>query len=185
MVGLVNAMAEHGHDAIAYLNDPLPGDHFPLHFVNNLDWECRDEDTRLKLLRAAMRGWKERAFGSPGPEEQFAGPAFTALFGRHWSLLPREEARSVLLDLYQSALDVKAEPHRFALTDNPADPDLNSETELRLFQLMPALHSLEPELVQKILKDHPQLAAVATRFPMGMQSVKKGVASSIPPAMTP
>jgi hypothetical protein len=38
VVGLVNAMAEHGHvdDALAYLNDPLPGDCFPLHVVNNL-----------------------------------------------------------------------------------------------------------------------------------------------------
>jgi hypothetical protein len=37
VIGLVNVMAQHGHinDAITYLRDPLPGDRFPLHFVNN------------------------------------------------------------------------------------------------------------------------------------------------------
>jgi hypothetical protein len=55
VIGLVNAMAEHGHleDAIAYLSDPLPGDRFPLHFLGNLDRECRDDHTCLKLLRLA------------------------------------------------------------------------------------------------------------------------------------
>ena len=42
VVGLVNVMAEHGHigDAIEYLSDPLPGDRFPLSFVNDLEGEC-------------------------------------------------------------------------------------------------------------------------------------------------
>ena len=176
VIGLVNAMAQHGHvdDAIAYLNDPLPGDRFPLSFVNNLARECHDDETRLKLLRVAARGWKERASSGPGPEEHFAGPAFTAFFGRHWSLLPQEEARPILRDVFHWALEVKTEPHRFPLTEDPADPELASENEHLLFQLMPALQSLEPELARIVLKDHPQLAAAAKRFPMGMQSVHEG-----------
>jgi hypothetical protein len=176
VIGLVNAMAGHGHvdDAIAYLNDPLPGDRFPLSFVNNLAGECRDDETRLKLLRVAARAWKERASSGPGLEEHFAGPAFTAFFGRHWSLLPQEEARPILRDVFHWALEVKTEPHRFPLTEDPADPELASENEHLLFQLVPALQSLEPELARIVLKDHPQLAAAAKRFPMGMQSVHEG-----------
>src|ERR1017187_8639444 len=49
---LVNVMAQHGHldDAITYLREPLPGDRFPLHLVNNLEQECHDDETRRKLL---------------------------------------------------------------------------------------------------------------------------------------
>ncbi len=78
-------------------------------------------------------------------------------------------------DLVQWTLKEKTEPGRFPLTENPADPELASETELRLFQLMPAVHDVEPELTQRLLKDHPQLAAAAKRFPMGMQSVQEVV----------
>jgi hypothetical protein len=71
----------------------------------------------------------------------------------------------------QWILEEKTEAGGFPLTENPADPYLASETEFRLFQLMPALQHLESALTQRILKDHPQLAAAAKRFPMGMQSV--------------
>lgn len=175
VVGLINAMAQHGHvdDAIEYLSDPLPGDGFPLHFVNNLAGECRDDETRLKLLRLAMRAWKERGIAGSIPEERFAEPAFIAFFGRHWSLLPQTEARPVLNEILQWALEKKTEPISFplTLTENPVDPHLTSETELRLFQLMPALRSLEPDFAQRVLTDRPQLAVAVKRFPMGMQSV--------------
>lgn len=35
----------------------LPGDRFSLSLVNNVAKECRDDDTRLKLLRAVIRAW--------------------------------------------------------------------------------------------------------------------------------
>ncbi len=71
VVSLVNVMAGHGHigDAIAYLNDPLPGDRFPLHFVNNLERECTDDETRRKLLELAIREWRNPAPREAGPEE--------------------------------------------------------------------------------------------------------------------
>lgn len=174
VVGLVNAMAQHGHakEAVAYLNNPLPGDRFPLDFVNNLARECHDNTTRLGLLRGAARAWKER--GSSGGtyyEESFADRAFNALFGRYWGLLPEEEARPVLRELLQWSLDVKCEPRRFPLTEDPADPELASENELMAFELIPALQALEPELARSVFRDHPQLATAAKRFPLGMVSV--------------
>jgi hypothetical protein len=76
VVSLVNVMAQHGHidDAITYLRDPLPGDRFPLHFVNHLERECHDDENRRKLLELAIREWRNRAPREEGPEEQFAGP---------------------------------------------------------------------------------------------------------------
>ncbi len=174
VVGLVNAMAQHGHldDALIYLNDPLPGDRFPLHYVNNLERECRDDATRLKLLELSIREWRNPARGDAGPGERFAVSAFAGFFGRYWNLLLREVATPVLTELVRWALDVKSEPRRFPLTENPDDPDL-AENERLLFGLMPALLELDPDLAHSTLESHPQLAAAVKRFPRGMESVWK------------
>src|SRR5580692_11046647 len=57
VVGLANAMAEHGHirELLAYFDDPPRGECFPLHFVGNLSRECQDDETRLKLLRLSAQ----------------------------------------------------------------------------------------------------------------------------------
>ena len=52
-------------------------------------------------------------------------------FGRDWSLLPQKRPRPVLRDCFEWALGEKTEPRRYPLTENPADPELASETELR------------------------------------------------------
>lgn len=176
VVGLINAMAGHGHvnEAIAYLSAPLPGDLFPLDFVNNLAQECRDDETRLRLLRAAIHAWKNRAPASADRNKAFTGLAFTMFVGRYWKLLPSEEATDVLRGLVQSALDMKSDPRSFPLTDDPAAPALHSQTEYLLFQLVPAVEFLEPDLARSILENHPQIAAAMKRFPLGMQSVYEG-----------
>jgi hypothetical protein len=176
VVGLVNVMAEHGHmgDAIAYLRDPLPGDRFPLHFVNNLERGCRDDATRRKLLELAIREWRNPAPREAGPEEQFAGMSFTALFGRYWNLLPREVATPVLKELVAWALDVKSEPREYTLTENPEDPKLGSEQEFLLFRLISAMQHLDLDLARSVLEGHPQIAAAVKRFPLGMVSVWDG-----------
>lgn len=113
VVGLVNAMAQHGHigDAITYLNDPLPGDRFPLHFVTNLAGECRDDETRLKLLQAAIRSWREHPPDAAG-HEPFAGPSFVGFFARSGHLLPREEASQVLTEIVEWTRKAPAETRR-------------------------------------------------------------------------
>lgn len=176
VVSLVNVMAEHGHiaDAIAYLSDPLPGDRFPLHFVNNLESGCRDDETRRKLLELAIREWRNPAPREAGPQEQFAGMSFAHLFGRYWNLLPSEAATPVLRDLVARALDVKPEPREYTLTENPQDPKLASGREFELFKLVPAMRRLDPELARSVLESHPQIVAALKRFPLGMQSVRDG-----------
>jgi hypothetical protein len=176
VVSLVNVMAQHGHldDAITYLREPLPGDRFPLHLVNDLDRECHDDETRRQLLELAIREWRNPAPRSAGPEERFAGMSFTALFGRYWNLLPREVAAAVLRELVDWALDMKSEPTEYTLTENLENPKLGSEQEFQLFRLIPALQHLEPDLAHSLLEARPQLAAAVKRFPLGMRSVWDG-----------
>jgi hypothetical protein len=175
VVSLVNVMAQHGHinDAFAYLSDPLPGDRFPLSFVNNLERECPDDEARRKLLELAVREWRNPS-PREGPEERFAGQSFAALFGRYWNLLPREVATPVSRELVDWALDMKSEPREHSLTENPEDPKLRSEQEFQLFRLIPALQHLEPDLAHSLLEARPQLAAAVKRFPLGMRSVWDG-----------
>jgi hypothetical protein len=96
------------------------------------------------------------------------------LFGRHWNLLPREVATSVLRELVDWALDMKLEPREHTLTENPQDPKLASGQEFELFKLVPALESLDPDLARSLLDARPQLAAAVKRFPLGMRSVWDG-----------
>jgi hypothetical protein len=172
VISLVNVLAQHGHieEAIEYLRDPLPGDRFPLHFVGNLVAECHDDETRRRLLELAMREWRNPA-PRQGPDERFAGTAFSGIFGRYWNLLPAEAARPVLIELADWVLRVKREPREYALTENPADPKLASEQDFELFKLVPALQQLEPDLARSILEVHPRLAEALKRFPLGMRSV--------------
>ncbi len=172
VIALVNTMAQHGHldDAIACLSDPLPGDRFPLHFVNNLEQECRNDESRRKLLELAVAEWRNPEPRSAGPEEH-AASSFTAFFGRYWSLLPREVAIPVLRELVDRALGMKSEPMVYTLTH---DAMLASEQEFELFRLFPACQHLEPDLAKSLLKGRPQLAAAVKRFPLGMQSVREG-----------
>jgi hypothetical protein len=176
VVSLVNVMVQHGHlgDAIAYLSDPLPGDRFPLHFVNNLAAECHDDDTRRKLLELAIHEWRNPAPRDRGPEEHFAGRAFTGFFGRYWNLLPREMAAPLLRELVDRVLDMKSELREHTLTQNPEDPKLSSDQEFQLFILIPALQHLEPDLARSVLEARTQLAAAVKRFPLGMRSVWEG-----------
>jgi hypothetical protein len=171
VISLVNVMAGHGHigDAIGYLNDPLPGDRFPLDFVNNLQQECPDDESRRTLLELAVREWRNPT-PREGPDKQFAARSFTALFGRYWNLLPREVAIHVLREVVDWTLFMKSEAREYTFA-GPEDPTLASEQEFQLFTLIPALQHLEPDLAHSLLETRPQLAAAVKRFPLGMRSV--------------
>ncbi|HVW08541.1 MAG TPA: hypothetical protein VHC90_08165 [Bryobacteraceae bacterium] len=176
VIVLVNNLAQHGHvaDAVAYLRNPLPGDRFPLHFVNNLERECRDDETRRALLELAIDEWKKPAAREPGPEQRFAVTSFAGLFSGLWNLLPREAAAPVARELAGAALRMQPERREYPLTENPDDPRLASDQELELFRLIPALQDLAPDLARSILEAHPGLAAAINRFPLGMRSVWDG-----------
>ena len=104
----------------------LHGDRFSLSFVNNVAKEGRDDDTRLKLLRAVIRRWRDNAPSGSG-HERFDGISFVGFIARHWNLLPREKASRILKEIVQWILGaVQTEPRRFPITGNPEDPELPS-----------------------------------------------------------
>jgi hypothetical protein len=173
VVRLVNNMATHGHvaDAIAYLNDPLPGDRFPLYMVNNYARECRDDATRLDLLRCAIRAWRVPIRVDFGLGE-FGQEAFAGFFARNWNLLPREEAGTTIHEIVKWILRVADSPAwRKRITGDPNDPEFTSKYQYLLFQILPALRRLDPDLTNSLSERNPQFAIAAARFPFGMESV--------------
>ncbi len=169
VVGLANAMAQHGHirDLLAYFDDPPAGERFPLDFVGNLSRECPDDETRLKLLRLSARAFRKQDQDDSDPHER---RAFGGIFACHWHLLSPGEARSLLLEIVHAMLKQQTESHRFPLTGDPGEPELTEQEHL-MFRLLPAMQSLEPDLPQSLFQEHPQLAAAAQRYPNGMQSI--------------
>jgi hypothetical protein len=169
VVGLANAMAQHGHirDLLAYFDDPLPGERFPLYFVGNLSRECPDDETRLKLLRLSAQAFRNQDQDDSHPHERHA---FDNIFARYWHLLPVSEARPLLLEIVHAVFKQQAESHKYPLTRDPGEPELTEQEHL-MFGLLPAIQSLEPDLSQSLFPKHPQLAAAAQRHPKGMQSI--------------
>lgn len=173
VVGMVNAMAQHGHirDVLAYFEGPLPGDRFPLDFVGNLSRECRDDKTRLGLLSLAVREWKKGDWKNAHPGEGRPAQSFVFLFAHYWRLLPEEEARLLLREAIQWVREAPTEDYKFHLTNHPASPELTSNEHL-LFLLLPAAQSLDPDLPASLFATCPQLDAAAKRWPKGMESVR-------------
>jgi hypothetical protein len=169
IVGLANAMAEHGHirDLLAYFDDPPPRERFPLYFVGNLSRECPDDESRLKLLRLSAQAFGNQDQDDSHPQEM---QAFVRVFARYWHLLPPGEARPLLLEIVQTVIKQEAGSHRSPLVRDPGEPELTEQEHL-LFCLLPALQSLEPDLPQSLFPKHPQLAEAARRYPNGMQSI--------------
>ena len=169
IVGLANAMAEHGHirDLLAYFDDPPPGERFPLYFVANLSRECPDDEARLKLLRLSAQAFRNEDQDDSHAHERHA---FGLTFARYWHLLPAGEALPLLLEIVHVVLKQEAESNKIPLMIDPGLPEL-TEQEHILFCLLPAMRSLEPDLSQSLFPKHPQLAEAARRYPNGMQSI--------------
>jgi hypothetical protein len=174
LIRLVNVMATHGYAAetVAYLSDPLHGQRFPLDFVNNIERECKDDDTHRDLLRAAIRAWRDPARASFG-HFGFGREAFATFFTRSWELLPREEALAVLGEIVQWIGEVRDDrSRRRPITGKPGDPEFTAENQYLLFQILPALQRLDPALIDALCEKYPEFAVAAQRFPMGYESVQ-------------
>jgi hypothetical protein len=79
--------------------DPLPGDRFPLDWVNNFAAAGKYDATRSDLLRCATHAWREPEQGRSRLRHRLRGQAIVSLFVRNWRLLPHEEAVSTLHEI--------------------------------------------------------------------------------------
>ncbi|MBZ5582219.1 MAG: hypothetical protein LAQ30_08455 [Acidobacteriia bacterium] len=155
---IVRVMIEHGRveAAVAYLMADLPEGDYPYLVVVSALQRCAEGETRLRVLRGAIRAWRR------APD---AG--FLRLFSQYWTLLPEEEARGLLRAIVEVTLRERDMP---GFNGGVFDVAFRSTRQYRLFEVLNVLRRLEPELADSLVAQQPELAAAAERFPEGMES---------------
>lgn len=169
---LVATMVAQGHVDAAYayvLNSDDAA--FPFVGLTNLMHVLKKEEDRVAVLRRAAQAW----LNSPtDPREDFfwrmRRDHFIRLFQWRWALLPAAEAREIAREIVRSALD---EPDHSMKFDYGEGPVISSKREYSIFEIFHVLQHLDPPLADSLIADHPQLAAIIVRYPIGLETVMK------------
>jgi hypothetical protein len=104
------------------------------------------------------------------------------LFSRQWHLLPRDEAIVLTQEIVASILrDSDKTTHARILEEQNA-VIFRSGQAFELLLILNVVRKLIPDLLDSLLQTHDQLAAGATRFPLGLESV---MAEPPPPNASP
>jgi uncharacterized protein (TIGR03435 family) len=163
-------MLSHGHvaEAVHYLSDPASVEDYPFDAARQAMGRSTDEATRLRVLRGAI-GAVRHQMASGQPAELFRRLArFSRIFTDWWRLLPVDEAAEVVRDLVREIL---AEPDG-PISAGVDDVRFSSIREHHLFQILSPLRHLDPALTDSLIREHPQLASAAARYPYGQESIK-------------
>lgn len=157
----VQVMLDHGHvvEAVEFMSEPeLTGVH-PFGMID-VAMSKASESSQLRIMRAAVQAWR----GSRSDE-------FFRVFQRHWTVLPADEARSVVRELLAFVLSEPERQVQATVMMELGGVEFTSEQAWRIFQVLNALRRLEPELTDSLIASREQLVMGAARFPFGFDSV--------------
>ena len=164
-------MMSHGHvaEAVDYLSAPNVSGDYPFDAALQAIGRSKDDGMRLRILRGALAAMRFQ-IQTVGIAHFFRGMS-TQIFNRWYGLLPAEEAAAVVRDLVHWILGQPDE----SIHASAQDVRLSSTHAHRLFQILGPLQRLDPQLAQSLVKEHPQLAAAAARYPYGQESIEAAV----------
>jgi hypothetical protein len=159
---LIQIMLSHGHtdEAASFFLNYENASSFPFVYIGNVLAQTSDPERRLQLVRAAVKAWRA------DPEREFLW-----VLRAHWTVLPEDEARSILHEFVQSALTNQDSP--MSATYDEGKLTFTSFREYELFEVLHILRRLDPSLAEKLLSTHPQLAAGAARYPYGLETMQE------------
>ena len=163
---LARTMLDHGFiDRAADYVLAYQGDSgsFPFGVTGMLLYRLNDDGQKARLMRHAVQAWR----ASAEPHSLFL-PAFQ----QNWKVLPAGEARDVLHEIVRQTLE-NPEFSSQGTYDQEGKVRIDSGRENTFFQLLHVLRRLDPDLTERLIADHGQLAAAAIRFPNGMESVQQ------------
>ncbi len=167
-------MLSHGNlaEAVQYLSEPDTAEEYPFDAALEAIGRSEDDVTRLRILRSAIAAMR-RATESDRAAGIFQGRArISQLFTQWWRLLPAEEATEIVRDLARWILAQPDQPIRASAND----VRFSSTREHHLFEILGPLQRLDPQLAQSLIREHPQLAAAAARYPYGHESLWEAAA---------
>ena len=161
-------MLSHGYvaEAVRYLSDPASAEDYPFDAARQAMARASDDAARLQLLRNAISVMRRQL--ASGPARSLHGPArFPSMFTRWWRLLPVDEATEVVRDLVRAIL---AEPDG-PISASVDDVRFSTRREHEVFQILGPLRHLDPQLADSLIREYPQLAVAAARYPYGPESM--------------
>jgi hypothetical protein len=163
-------MLEHGHfdAALQFVLHHEDAANFPFNLAHQLI-DKLDGEKRLAVLRRTIDAWRQGHSGDSGPGRL---NGFLHLFCGKWNLLPVEEARRVARELVDISLQ---EPDAPITAHYGSEPklEITSWREHTLFQILHVLRVVDPELAQRLIETHAQLANAAQRWPNGFESMRQ------------
>lgn len=174
---LVRVMIDHGHTdeaIITYMLGRADGTEFPFGSAGMLlaKMASAGGTTRGELLmRRAAAAWR-RVVAAPSNGGPFWGQGFVALFVSNWQLLPQAEAKAIVGEIAAQAQGQIRVPMT-ATYDQAGTVRINNLGEHMLFEVLPVLRQVDPELTAKLLGEYGEFAAAARRFPNGMESARE------------
>jgi hypothetical protein len=176
---IIFSMLRHGHlaDAVSYLIDPPPREHYPYSAALETIGRSRDdEESRRSIVRGAI-GARLGESGSPAH-------GFDMLFGLGWRLLPVEEAKAAAHKIVQRIVEEADGRTQSTFSKEGSVARFSSIRESRLFQIFGAVRQLDAELADSLCCRYPQLAAAVVVFPQGYHTEFAAQEAKSPPEPT-
>jgi hypothetical protein len=164
------SMLDHGFidDAVQYVAGFDDSASFPFGLAHDLVLRV-DDPRRLAVFRAAISAWRA-ARRNPHPHYRGQNMAFIRLFRTKWELLPLKEAKALLHEIVQAAMD---EPDQRVSHSwgNEDGVKIASSRAASLFRILDVVRHLDESLAQSLIAGHEELAKAAARFPYGEQTM--------------
>lgn len=158
--------------AIALVSGVQPGEErFPYDAVAQLMQQLPEEMSGQKrsLFTQALADFKQRA----GSDRGFSTDDLGTMVVRFHREMPKEtvlEAIDALLDRAKQK-DNDSKPPQLVVSSNAGTAAFRSRYEWRLFQVLPALQTLDPSRAEDLLKENQQTKDLITKYPQGLASM--------------
>lgn len=186
---IFQTMVEHGHvEALAaYLIEAGAPAEYPFSIVGLTLQKCADDDTRARVLRSAIRMWLDMAdVSKPRNARQDSvrteSTFFLDVFAHHRLVLSHDETAEVTRRMVDTIRQQPAEPTNARVNSRTHTVEFHQRRDYQLFHLLPLVREFAPDLIDDLFAAHPELAAAAAVFPLGMDSVQEEIRREAPAA---
>ena len=164
---LEQALAESGdfENALALLEDPK----LEVGGAATVAHRSADPAVQRRAMAAARERWLAQRT-QPGPRgNPFAEQEYFRLFASLWRKLEAAEQEVWLNEILEV---IETDPDQPTLFGFGEKVELHSTRDARLFEVLNVLRAVKPpRQVEAILRNHPEVAAAARIYPLGLESL--------------
>jgi hypothetical protein len=159
--------------AEALLSTLADSDRYPFGIAASLITACGTEHSadRLSIFNEALNNFEQHA-----RETSFGGDDVGSFIEQTWKDVPPGLALEAIDNVLDAAKKGDSQSH-YSMSSAKGSVVLNSDYELRLFQLLPTLQELDKDKADALLREQADVADQLKSYPKGMQSLQSENAS--------